>query len=404
MNRTYFTGWILIITLCSQAIFCSQAPSNTAENDGFEIVDENIKNNPEANQTTDEIFDIISRYDAKKLNEYLNIYPQAVNSRTPYSTSTSQAANWKGCFTMTWIDGGHLPLTHAILKADIPCIQVILNHMHNFNPKNQQNYLNKLYQELNITEETSYYQGPISFIDSAFACSIEDNDIIDQLIALASQEDKNKCLHSVINKKYSHHQQSNQTLIDFFLEKLRTAGADINYRYSCHGKTSLYDLVTHDMAHSVAADHLITDLKANPHLTYGDEENTLIHEAVQQGSWTISKGAAIGVIIKHGVAINTKNKYGQTPAHVAFKHKAIYSGFALARYGADLTLPDCYGKTAFDYYRELNSLDKDHTTKFKLYDCTDLVNDESDPNNRAKKLDAAIKEIHQQQLAAKQQK
>jgi ankyrin repeat protein len=419
MKIKFIFGYCALLALSSQLTFCSD--------ESFDFIEMT-----DAPHVPDPIFAIIESRNAKQLKKYLAKNPDAINARTPHEDDDIRpCASVHGKRPCAMITDGELPFHRAIALKDIACMQVLVDHLKTTHStqNNIAAYHDKIAISLITSEKlatkvasfikskelpedytiekhgiSTYHNEHRQFASLALLYlnhkDTAHNAIFKDILSVSTQAEKDESLYDGLKLLDENRHTKDRIQYEHWSDTLIKSGANSNYKNRC-GHTILHEVVTHDFAHPVFANTLITKYDADVHTKYGQNDNTLIHEAVINGSWTDLKSYAVRILLDHGLSINAKNNKQETPAHLAFYYGNVYTGAVLAKAGADLTCKDAYGKTPFDYCQKNNK----KKSVSSLFDCTDLVNDEFNDKKIAKQetdLMASIQKIHNKQLHAKE--
>ncbi len=116
----------------------------------------------------------------------------------------------------------------------------------------------------------------------------------------------------------------------------------------------------HEIFHSCYLGYIdkvkdILENEGNAHIK-DSEDNNLIHSAAKHDHYKL-----IWYLRKKDVSLISKNKYGDTPLHVACKNHSLNSARYILRFMNNIKIKNLEGKTAFDY---LNPYEKESMNNF----------------------------------------
>lgn len=74
------------------------------------------------------------------------------------------------------------------------------------------------------------------------------------------------------------------------------------------------------------------------------DRNSLLHFAV-----SVARNPLVLSLLADRADVNAKNRFGQTPLHIAYKHRQFENAMLLIRHGASLSVTDSYGLLPLDY-------------------------------------------------------
>lgn len=81
-----------------------------------------------------------------------------------------------------------------------------------------------------------------------------------------------------------------------------------------------------------------------------DEKNTILHYSVEKGAYDF-----VDILVYNGADPNTKNKYGETPVHIASRNDFDEIMELLLEFGGDITIKNNHQRSALNLATTLKS-------------------------------------------------